>query len=96
MSDRFTDWWENNEGAHWIMHEESAVKAFEAAQPKWQRIETAPKDGGELLLCYNDHYSPFKGNWSENREHWAIEIGCDLQMIEPAYWQPLPEPPKHK
>ncbi|MXP42945.1 DUF551 domain-containing protein [Allopontixanthobacter sediminis] len=62
------------------------------AEIGWQPIETAPKDGTEVLLYY-----PKQGFWAE---HWAVNSfqrferrGWDMGRI-PTHWQPLPAAPK--
>lgn len=67
---------------------------------KWQPIETAPRDGTELLLWYPDEDDPQESfievGWYNNdpeatKEYrgWLIISG-----IEATHWQPLPDPPK--
>jgi hypothetical protein len=62
----------------------------------WQPIETAPKDGTEMLL-----YSPVDGVKSSHFEGgvwqgfpWRSPISRDFQAAKPTHWMPLPEPPK--
>jgi hypothetical protein len=60
--------------------------------PRWQPIETAPKDGSTVLgfvpafdqqpVCLID-YSTRYSNW------WFLGTEC-----LPTHWMPLPEPPK--
>jgi hypothetical protein len=60
---------------------------------KWQPIETAPKDGKEVLgydlgvisgMCWN-------GRWWE----WTVLSWSDGTFAtDPTHWMPLPEPPK--
>jgi hypothetical protein len=64
----------------------------------WQPIETAPKDGTEVLLWIKgDEESPRKGRWEERldlrRGHkWCVAYGwCE---DTPTHWMPLPEPPE--
>jgi len=59
------------------------LQAEIAQQAKWQPIETAPRDGTEILV------------WAPGSGRWLIKFDGE----EPAgraftHWQPLPEPPK--
>lgn len=65
----------------------------------WQPIDTAPKDGTDVLL-FNGH--PRVGSWFDSWEYdsWhpeAKETGGWImyggRVIHPTHWQPLPEPP---
>ena len=93
-------------GSSWedcdFMHDE-ITKLFEAAQPKWLPIESAPKDGvliwlgnasgvwvGYYLRLYQSGYQP-KNPWSSMMLHHEHMKVVDLT---PTHWQPLPEPPK--
>ena len=61
---------------------------------KWEKIETAPKDGTVVALwadiCYPviGWYDPSKGLW---QEVWTHEWHVPRQ---PSHWIKLPEPPK--
>ena len=72
-----------------LVNAEIALELFE-----WQPIETAPKDGTEIILCDMnwprvDGYRPRKiglfyaGKWLINGGSW-----------EPTHWMPLPPPPQ--
>lgn len=54
---------------------------------EWQPIETAPKDGRDIL-----GFAPKSGcvvvEWGGDR--WR---NYDYQPIDPTHWQPLPQPP---
>ena len=60
----------------------------------WRPIETAPKDGTELLL-FARYYGPFLGRWFEDNRgggaYWAV--GCCM-AARPSHWMPLPLPPE--
>lgn len=75
---------------------------------EWQPIETAPKDGTEVLIAggtYSDGWNteiPFRGvsiaYWYRCHDaHWR---GDDLQAHDewrehkPTHWMPLPPPPQ--
>ena len=56
----------------------------------WQPIETAQKDGTEIL-CYGEYYGKpvlFVAIW--NSVEWYAGWGGSIQ---PTHWQPLPAPP---
>ena len=69
----------------------------------WRPIETAPKDGTNVLL-----YGRWKGEVSKNPEYWDIFkaaysfdewVVCDSDIygpiiLDPTHWQPLPKPPQ--
>lgn len=58
----------------------------------WRPIETAPKDGTEIIL-YED-FEPIicKGFWSTDGDEWRHNRGGLWKM--PTHWMPLPEPPQ--
>ena len=61
---------------------------------RWQLIETAPKDGREMLL-----YGPFvpTGGTYTDIGRWSQYAGgfwdWDADDSQPTHWMPLPEPP---
>ena len=72
---------------------------------QWQPIETAPKDGTEVLLYQpRGAFKPWKGRIRD----WAVNIGYWHQpgnpehpgywmgnrQMRPTHWMPLPEPPR--
>jgi hypothetical protein len=67
---------------------------------EWQPIETAPKDGTELLLCSDDG-TRVVGRWMKHNHipisGWCrpIELyGEEVDGFGPVVaWMPLPEPP---
>jgi hypothetical protein len=58
---------------------------------EWQPIETAPRDGMEILLFargqHNDDYMSM-GQWSEQSKDWFWSFA-----IRPTHWMPLPDQP---
>lgn len=74
----------------------------------WQPIETAPKDGTEMLIAVNG--SVDIGNWQEEKPDstesgvvvdpglpagWYGYLGlCPWDKPQPTHWMPLPAPPK--
>lgn len=63
---------------------------------EWQPIETAPRDGTEILCC--ECVEIFIGFWSGNNVdgYWdSYEEGAHyIDSYSPTHWMPLPEPPK--
>lgn len=61
---------------------------------EWQPIETAPKDGRDVLIvsdAYRDRVLVarwYKYNGKEGFRDW------DADLHLPTHWMPLPEPPK--
>ena len=66
---------------------------------EWQPIETAPKDGEDLLLWWEEdvaigcwwlfHPNVHPPRWVDSREDAGV-----THDPEPTHWMPLPEPPK--
>lgn len=68
---------------------------------EWQPIETAPRDGTEILgwceigvvvVSWNEqrfHKNP-KPYWDSNRQ----SVTWMREYCQPTHWQPLPQPPK--
>lgn len=73
-------------------------KLKNAAQEKWQPIETAPKAQRVLVWSGEEQYC---AHWAKNPftndEAWIVaEWGDDgdQALVKPTHWMPLPEPPK--
>jgi len=69
---------------------------------EWQSIETAPKDGTEIILCYYwnaDQSLKFikSTHWSDNDKNWKTFSEFFISNIEQhftvTHWMPLPNPP---
>ena len=69
----------------------------------WQPIETAPKDGTNILAwpCsdgWGDEYFPYVVQWVDANEYhegmWREAAGEKYDWFNPTHWMPLPEPPK--
>ena len=71
----------------------------------WQPIETAPKDGVNVLLSerYND--TPCVGFWRTNPGEWVANVSnyttrwdsrvvSDISSALVTHWMPLPKPPE--
>jgi hypothetical protein len=57
---------------------------------EWQPIDTAPKDGTEVLLT--DGKYKRTGYWARRVGVWSIDAIVALEP--PTHWMPLPEPPE--
>jgi hypothetical protein len=61
----------------------------------WQPIETAPKDGTDIIVYrpnFDSNYIPIVGvdYWSKRLNCW----GKSRADTPPVKWQPMPKPPK--
>ena len=71
---------------------------------EWQPIETAPKDGGCVLLWLPEPWAEVeKAGWCGPWETWVRggppgdpdgEMPYGIGSLIPTHWMPLPEPPK--
>jgi hypothetical protein len=106
-------WWETSAGAEFgrlkLVEAHgyefgllSRIEALEKAS-QWQPIETAPKDGTEVLI-FGGMFSPTISNKSPCRSatkarfydsEWnVVDIdGYGIEVILPTHWTPLPKPP---
>jgi hypothetical protein len=57
----------------------------------WQDIETAPKDGTEVLLLFPSD-TKRTGYWAKSIQRWSVDAVVSMPL--PTHWMPLPEPPK--
>lgn len=75
---------------------------------KWQKIETAPKDGSEILLCVPLSWGSFdredlrigSGNyivaaWWDNN-NWKTRLDHRMKPNPAIFWMPLPQPPEEE
>ena len=63
---------------------------------EWQQIETAPRDGSNLILWCD---GVTVGSWSANVHPWNDgNWWIDGMQVtgNPTHWMPLPEPPKEQ
>lgn len=78
-------------------------KVTAAKRRRWQPIETAPRDGSELLLIATLYNRPeprprrvvgiYSGNPVSGRPGW---YGCKGMLFHVTHWMPLPEMPKEE
>lgn len=63
---------------------------------QWQPIETAPKDGDEILAW--NPYGAVVASWQKWPNtaggYWSTGCGCENdRAVKVTHWMPLPEPP---
>lgn len=69
------------------------------AERQWQPIETAPKDGTDIivLLTHMERPRAWTGRWHKGLKRWSIDHGMQryqpAEMAYPTHWMPLPQPP---
>ena len=56
---------------------------------EWHPIETAPKDGTDILT-WDGTYRRV-GHWNEDADEWYETF---YGIIDATHWQPLPSPPE--
>jgi hypothetical protein len=79
----------------------AVVQALASSVPEkdrqWQDIETAPKDGRLILLCWlNWEQGVRVSRWMKTAQRWTWDGSHSYKVTvgEPAYWRPLPTPPE--
>lgn len=67
---------------------------------EWQPIETAPRDGTDILVVWNAGGIQMVVGWDEDAEAtingrwaWATLDGPNYHENAFSHWMPLPEPP---
>lgn len=72
---------------------EACRNNYNAAKPTWQPIETAPRDGTDIIVhrpgCKPNAYIPLVGTDYFKRGQWMQSNGA----TQPTHWMPLPKPP---
>ena len=67
---------------------------------EWQLIETAPKDGTQILVYdpnpFLDPYSVFTVAWDTQRKYWVETTGEGYAVYYPTHWMYTPEPPQNR
>lgn len=93
---------------HGAEHVKAVERAFELAMPeiraaltqdKWQPIETAPKDGTDILIA-NKHTMFIALGDEDEPDYWWVKdwleerkvYGWTKSSFKPTRWQPLPPP----
>ena len=56
---------------------------------KWKTIESAPKDGADIILYSHDDTAI--GFWSDFAKDW--QVGSE-RFTNPTHWMPVPESPQ--
>jgi len=69
------------------------MQMVKQAEPAWQPIESAPKDGSEILLGHKDG-SLAIGWWRARNPNQGWTDGDSYAMGWPTHWQPAPTPPE--
>jgi hypothetical protein len=72
--------------AKWLL---ARVETLERAE-KWQRMDTAPKDGRTVLLMGGENTGRWicTGYWARVTRRWSVDTVAPLPS--PTHWAPLP------
>lgn len=68
------------------------VTRKDVGQPRWQPIETAPRDGSTILVWFDKAERHFMLYWFN--DSWCFIGGNIRPSYDPSHWMPLPKPPK--
>jgi hypothetical protein len=89
-SSHLPDWLKDDLRLAWdaaLSH--SSIAGNSQCQQQWQPIETAPKDGNEILVSCGVGHPTRLAFWDAARNNcWSVWPG--RAWIEPLYWTPLP------
>lgn len=98
---------ENGKGEPVWLNRHNAEAILAAVSPKWQPIETAPKDGTWVILGLSENWKlgvdgrSCPGYWLTGWEHGVDYEGRESGWedvyhndVEPICWMPLPSPPE--
>jgi len=58
---------------------------------EWQPIETAPKDGTEILTYRKARLISVASYWPHEGAEWCVSDG--VHILNVTHWMPLPPPP---
>ena len=82
---------------------QSAWNAWQAAwnhrtAPEWQPIETAPKDGSEVVGYCPEMFGPCISTYLGDESGWFVDAssqdGMGFDNVNLTHWMPLPAEPK--
>jgi len=72
--------------------------AIDESLPKWEPIDSAPKDSTSIVLFIPDYGDEIVMGWSDDGKTWEIEEGLEFKVEDdwhyPTHWMPLPQPPE--
>ena len=82
-----------------LLREENGRLRKDADRIEWQPIETAPKDGTDILVMTGETMHVVRWiNIHGDFDYWAVDDNkhgpFTLRGKAPTHWMPLPEPPK--
>ena len=74
---------------------EAFQAAWQAAQPKWLPIESAPRDGTKILVLEDcDVFAAHFNDTGDDDSYWSVYCGQPaVYQPRPTHWMPLPAPP---
>ena len=87
------------DNACWVVCNKTDPGAVQVgpARSKWQPIETAPKDGTDII-AYGLSMGMIIVGYDDKAKHpkfpWATDDGPQYNAHAFTHWMPLPEPPK--
>jgi len=70
--------------------QEIAALRDEATRPRWRKMDSAPKDGTEILVRFPDGDTITRLRWSRADDSWQDRQGHDWRVTKTARWILLP------
>ena len=82
-----------------LLREENERRKADAELIEWQPIETAPKDGTDILVMTGETMHVVRWiNIHGDFDYWTVDDNkhgpFTLRGKAPTHWMPLPDPPK--
>ena len=91
--DAFEKWFQGEQGVPYDGMWSFAWAAWQAATAsQWQPIETAPKDGTDVVVYLANNRPPIVAGYFKETNEW-LAYDEPMNTVFPTHWMPLPPAP---